>query len=53
MNNSLQRRGDLRVFLAILVSAQLCLQFSQAQTNHANAAAAAPTVPAQKIKFLP
>lgn len=53
MNSSLRHSGDFKVLLAILVSAQLCLQFSQAQTNQPNAAAPAPAAPAHKIKFLP
>lgn len=50
MNKSLRHQGDFRVFLAVLVSAQLCLQFSQAQTNQTSSA---PAAPAHKIKFLP
>src|SRR5215475_4152448 len=47
MSRSLNRRGTSRVFPAIVVSLQLCLQLSLAQTNHT-----APA-PAHKIKFLP
>jgi len=53
MNISLRRRGNFRVFLAILVSAQLCLDFSQAQTNQPNASAPTSPAPAHKINFLP
>lgn len=50
MNNSPRRRGHFRVFLAVLVSAQLSLQVGQAQTNQP---APAATPPAPKVRFRP
>lgn len=53
MSRSLNCRGISRVFLAIFVSLQLCLQLSLAQTNQPPPAAPASPAPAHKIKFLP
>jgi hypothetical protein len=51
MNRSSNCRGKFKVSLAIAVSLQLCLQFSQAQTNQPNSAAPASSAP--KVRFRP